>query len=225
MGRYGKSLRAVVTEITKSSERSPLFWWLVEHHDELVAASRGRRMQWDALCIRFAESGLTDSTGKPPTAATARRTWHRARHMVAEGRQLQATEATKPKRVGATPPSRISRDWRPESFMSQTAQLSPARSPDQVREPSQASLLPAPVPAAEARALSPISLNKPAPLPEWARHLGETEPEEENDDALLPPDLPPEFPEEARANLIRIAKESRADDRKKFGLPPKRRMT
>jgi hypothetical protein len=117
MSRYDKRLRGVVGEIAKTSDRSPLFWWLVENHDEIASAARGRRLRWDALCTRFAEAGLTDCNGKAPSPATARRTWHKARYMVAEERARQEAEAAKPKRVGARPPSRMPRDCRPEEVI------------------------------------------------------------------------------------------------------------
>lgn len=128
MGRYGKTLRAVVGEIRKSGDRSPLFWWLVEHYDEIARAAEGRRLQWSSLCARFAEAGLTDLTGKPPSANTAKVTWQRVKRAVAKSRQRQAAELAEPRRVGATPPSRIPRDWRPEQ-VGQPAQTGPVTAP------------------------------------------------------------------------------------------------
>lgn len=116
MGRHGKSLRAVVREITRSGESSTLFWWLVNHHDEIAEAAEGRRLRWDALCAQFDAAGLTDLKGKTASPATARRTWFRVREMVADARERQAAAAAQPRRVGATPPSRISKDWRPSGF-------------------------------------------------------------------------------------------------------------
>jgi hypothetical protein len=116
MGRYGKSLRAVVSEITRSGDRSTLFWWLVDHHDEIACAAKGRRLRWVALCAQFTAAGLTDMNGKSASVATARRTWFRVREMVAEAREREASAAAPTKRVGATPPSRISKGWRPSGF-------------------------------------------------------------------------------------------------------------
>ncbi|MEO8713918.1 MAG: hypothetical protein ABI369_02790 [Acetobacteraceae bacterium] len=116
MGRLGKSLRAIVGGITRSGDRSTLFWWLVDHHDEIAHAADGRRLQWNALCAHFAAAGLTDLSGKPASPATARRTWFRVREMVAEARERQAAAAAQPHRIGATPPSRVSKDWRPSGF-------------------------------------------------------------------------------------------------------------
>jgi hypothetical protein len=52
-----KGLRAVLREIAYSADRSALFWWMVEHHDELAHAAQGRRLRWKPLCERFAALG------------------------------------------------------------------------------------------------------------------------------------------------------------------------
>ena len=113
MTRQQPSLKTVLSEIAKPDDRSNLFWWLVEHHDEIVAAANGRRMRWRRLCVRFAELGLTDRTGKPATEKVARLTWFRARQEVARVRGL-AVE--RPSRPGSVFPSRMPKDWKPEAF-------------------------------------------------------------------------------------------------------------
>ena len=112
MARDRKGLRAVVREISQSADRSTLFWWLVTHHDDLVEAGDGRRLQWGPLCQRFAELGLTDRTGKPASEEVARLTWHRVRKAVAAERARQREKP--PRRPGSVFPSRIPKDWRPE---------------------------------------------------------------------------------------------------------------
>lgn len=74
----GKSA-GIFDAMARPGNRSPLFWWMVEHHNEVVASLEGRRMNWKALCARFAELGLTDLTGTPATERSARQTWGRAR--------------------------------------------------------------------------------------------------------------------------------------------------
>ena len=111
MSRNRKGLRAVLREITQSADRSSLFWWMVEHHDELKTTASGRRLQWAALCTRFAELSLTDINGKPASPRTARETWLRARRAVEEANRRLA--AKPPARVGAVYPSRIPKEWRP----------------------------------------------------------------------------------------------------------------
>ena len=83
MDRKGKLLQALIEQLGQSDERSPLFWYLFEHHDEIVAAARGQRMRWQSLCATFEALGLTDRSGQAPSAETARRTWKRVRREVA----------------------------------------------------------------------------------------------------------------------------------------------
>ena len=72
MSNDRKGLRAVLREIAHSAERSPLFWWMVEHHDELAQAAEGRRLRWKQLCERFAGLGLTDVNERVASERTAR---------------------------------------------------------------------------------------------------------------------------------------------------------
>lgn len=111
MSRNRKGLRAVLREITQSADRSSLFWWMVKHHDELKTTASGRRLQWAALCTRFAELSLTDINGKPASPRTARETWLRVRRAVEEANRRLA--AKPPSRVGAVYPSRIPRNGGP----------------------------------------------------------------------------------------------------------------
>jgi hypothetical protein len=112
MSRNRKGLRAVLREIACSADRSALFWWMVEHHDELAQAAQGRRLRWKPLCERFAALGLTDVKGRVPSERTARATWGRARRAVAEARERAAAKReSAPKRKY---PSRVSPNWRPQ---------------------------------------------------------------------------------------------------------------
>ena len=111
MSRNRKGLRAVLREITQSADRSSLFWWMVEHHDKLKTTAAGRRLQWAALCTRFAELSLTDINGKPASPRTARETWLHARRAVEDANRRLAVKP--PARVGAVYPSRIPKEWRP----------------------------------------------------------------------------------------------------------------
>ncbi len=115
MSRDQTGLRAVLREIAQSAERSSLFWWMVEHHQALTEASKDRRLPWRSLCVRFAELGLADATGKPATPETARLTLRRARKAIAEAQRRAA--AAKPSRPGSVYPSRISPDWRPQQVV------------------------------------------------------------------------------------------------------------
>lgn len=104
-----KALQAVLRKISQNSERSTLFWWMVENHRRLKAEATGRRLQWEPLCIVFAEYGLTDINGQPPKPNTARQTWLRARRFVAEQEKRSAAA----KRPWSTYPSHFPKDFRP----------------------------------------------------------------------------------------------------------------
>ena len=204
MARRGKSLRAIVTEISRSGERSSLFWWLVDHHDEIVQASQGRRLQWEALSKRFAEAGLTDLSGKPATPHTARITWQRVRRMVAEARERQAAAA--PRRVGSVMPSRVPKDWRPPLVEIRREQPMAAAVP---APPS----LPAPADPAALAASDPMSEEArlalvPPGMPDWLAPEGR----------FVSPDDPPEVV----AKLLKIEAQLNQSDMH-YGPPIKRR--
>ena len=104
-----KALQAVLRKISQNSERSSLFWWMVENHRRLKAEAQGRRLRWEPLCISFNEYGLTDINGQPPKPNTARQTWLRARRFVAEQEKRSAAA----KRPWSTYPSHFPKDFRP----------------------------------------------------------------------------------------------------------------
>jgi hypothetical protein len=111
MPKRAPTFKAILSEVARG-DRSSLFCWLVEHHDEVIEQSAGKRMRWEPLCKRFAEHGLTDINGRPATPRTARQAWFQARRAVAEAKKRkQASDAAR--RPGAVYPSRIPPDWRP----------------------------------------------------------------------------------------------------------------
>ena len=107
MPKSKRELREVLPALKRGEERSTLFWWMLDHIDELVSAANGRRPRWGQLCERFASLDLKDGRGCLPSPEAARRTWRHVRLYAA------SQEAAKsPKR--SKPPSRMSPDWRPE---------------------------------------------------------------------------------------------------------------
>lgn len=68
--------------IRYSKERSPLFRWMVEHHDAMLRVAQGQRIRWAPFCAKAAEHGLTDTRGQPMTERNARETWTQARRAV-----------------------------------------------------------------------------------------------------------------------------------------------
>ena len=108
-------IEVVLSAQRREGEHSPLFLWLLEHHDAIVASLQGGRIGWGAFCAAIAEGGFTDATGKPPSENTARITWYRVRRLAA--RQRAAREAADDRgpepRVLPRPPSKMSPAARP----------------------------------------------------------------------------------------------------------------
>jgi hypothetical protein len=106
MTRRKRDTRALLKLIEHSEERSPLFWWMVEHHDDMLATAHGKRIRWAPVCLKLAALGLVDTRGLAPTERNARETWLQARKAVAAARA--AAKPPRPK-----PPSRFPKDWSP----------------------------------------------------------------------------------------------------------------
>ena len=110
-----RDTKAILAIIKRGELRSPLFWWMVENHDAMLASADGQHIHWATFCGEAARRGLTDTKGRPPTERNARETWRQARLSVTDARRRQAeTSATNSARPGAKYPSRISPDWRPQ---------------------------------------------------------------------------------------------------------------
>lgn len=99
MTRKRPGLPAILEHLKQGPERSSLFWWLHEHHDELMAASAGRRIRWEPMVETFADLGLSDRTGKSASATSARQTWLRVRKLVARAAESGAAQPRVPVRV------------------------------------------------------------------------------------------------------------------------------
>lgn len=97
----------IFSEVSRSSTRSTLFWWMFENHDSMLAEAAGGRLNWARLCVLFAEAGLTDVTGKPATVRTAKVTWHRARRALQERQRWQVARAAEASPPKAAPPPRL----------------------------------------------------------------------------------------------------------------------
>lgn len=140
-----KHLDRVLGSLRRSEKRSALFHWLLDHHDEILDAAGAERINWRAVAERFKEAGLTDATGKPATARTARATWYKVRRVVATRRaNLGSTRPVK------LMPSKLPRD------------AGPALTPE-----------PAPAPAVPLRDAVPVAGDWPTPnLPALQQKLG-----------------------------------------------------
>jgi hypothetical protein len=82
-----KHLDQVLATLRRNGKRSTLFHWLAEHHDELLEAIAGERIDWQTAADCFKEAGLTDATGRPATPQGARASWYKVRRLVATRRE------------------------------------------------------------------------------------------------------------------------------------------
>lgn len=99
----------------RAGKRSPLFLWLLEHHDEIVATLQGGQIGWGSFCAAVAEVGLKDATGKAPSENTARITWYRVRQLAARqhAARVAAGDRAPLAHPSRPPPSKMSPDARP----------------------------------------------------------------------------------------------------------------
>jgi len=86
-------VRALLKQVRQRPDRSSLFHWMVQHHDQMLAEADGGKLIWPELCVTFASLGLTNQKGEPANEPTARKTWERARKEVAEKRIRTARTA------------------------------------------------------------------------------------------------------------------------------------
>jgi hypothetical protein len=137
-----KELDAFRRTIFSGPYKSPLFWWLVERYDELIADGASNRQNWKRHCETMARDGVVDAKGKPPNAEAARKAWQVVRKEVAAGRVKWPFTREPPPRETAVAPhrSRRSSDWQPDirPSVSQPPLVSaPVRQQEPSREPPQ----------------------------------------------------------------------------------------
>jgi hypothetical protein len=103
-----KSVEEVLKRVARPAWRSPLFWWLVEHHDALRQneAETGRGVPWQELCVDFVGLGITLADGRPVKPATARITWQRVRKEVVRVEERRARERAEREARRAVDPRR-----------------------------------------------------------------------------------------------------------------------
>lgn len=121
MTQRKRDTKAILRTVERSERRSPLFRWMVEHHDELVEASRRDGIHWASFCAEAAKRGLTDTRGHPPTTDNARKTWERVRRVVQKARAEAAAKPPKP-----IYPSRTPKGWVPPGIAAAIAAGNPA---------------------------------------------------------------------------------------------------
>jgi hypothetical protein len=108
MSKNASPLNQILRAVAKGRQRSALFWFLYQHHDEILTAAKGK-LSWQHLVAEFRYLGLTDRNGCPPSLNTAKVTWQRVRRTLARERSVMATGVSSRQRQ----PSRMSPEWRP----------------------------------------------------------------------------------------------------------------
>jgi len=103
-----KSIDEVLRGVARPDWRSPLFWWLMDHHDELRQAevNTGRGVSWRKLCVDFVDLGVTLADGRPVKPATARITWQRVRKEIVRVEERRAREQAEREARRAADPRR-----------------------------------------------------------------------------------------------------------------------
>lgn len=120
-------IREMREEVREGPYRSPLFWWMVKHHDALLAEGNEGRMPWQRLCRRFAEQGVIDGSGQSPTVARAGKTWRDVERWLAE--RPEQSRRQEPQRSRPRPA-----EWQPSPATSRQA-AHPTQPAEQVHHP------------------------------------------------------------------------------------------
>jgi len=96
VGKNRTGRGVVLKNIARGPERSSLFYWLYDLHDQIVQAAIGRRIRWEPLQAQAIELGLTDGANKSPTAERVRQTWYFVRKEVVKQRALRVAGGNRP---------------------------------------------------------------------------------------------------------------------------------
>jgi len=110
-----KGKERILQMVARPKVRSSLFWWLLEHHDDLVEAEgeAGLGLRWKELCVEFAQLGLSDVNGKAATEQTAQKTWWRVRKERARlAARRAAADAEQAAKRAANPRRNMPSQWR-----------------------------------------------------------------------------------------------------------------
>lgn len=137
------------------SRRSKLYRWMADNYDAFQATlAEAGRPNWQELAKVFAEDGLTDSEGKPPSPEGTRQTWWKVRKAVEAARKkapqpgAQSTlPAEHPAAASPAPPRPLAPATRKDEPMTlRPAQRRPPNAErDDNDEPYDSSSLPKPI--------------------------------------------------------------------------------
>jgi hypothetical protein len=92
------SLSAILGNATREAH-SPLYLVMREHYEEMMAAFAGKRPNWPVLIQRFADLGIMDGNGKPPTLRGAQATWYRVKRDM-ERQAAEPARLSRPSSMG-----------------------------------------------------------------------------------------------------------------------------
>lgn len=93
MREHERLAQSLLDHVGRSNLRSPLFWWLYDHHDELLARAKGRLIFSKEFTDALAQAGIMDRTGKPATLKCIYQTWYRAKKLVSAERAAKIEAA------------------------------------------------------------------------------------------------------------------------------------
>lgn len=64
-------------QLTRETTRTPLFWLLHDHHEQLSGTWGGNRVRWPVVCGWVAACGITDKQGRALQPGAVKMTWRR----------------------------------------------------------------------------------------------------------------------------------------------------
>jgi hypothetical protein len=108
--------------------RGEVYSWLRAHHREIAARLASGEASWTTLCAEMVRHGLTGRRGESPTPKAAPKVWQRVCRDLEE-----ITAAALP--AGRKPPSKISRDWRPQLALAAPQSSADRTDPDKPYDP------------------------------------------------------------------------------------------
>ena len=88
----------------------PIYNWLRAHHDAIAPLFADETATWAVICQEMLRQGVTSRDGLAPSTRAASKAWQAVvRDVAGEGKRKPETA----ERVGAVPPSRLPKHWRP----------------------------------------------------------------------------------------------------------------
>jgi len=96
--------------VRRYSRRGEIYAWLRTYHDQVLALLTRGEGSWPELVAEMVLDGISGRRGAELTPNAALKVWQRVRRDI-EG----ADHAPRPRRK---PPSKVSRDWRPQLALS-----------------------------------------------------------------------------------------------------------